>query len=164
MKKADINGWFARASVHVCADCLEERVKISKGTAARTRCNLWPRKEPASRPTSHVRIPLLRPTENSSPLLLGVHSPSSLLRLFADGEAKRRNTGRPRLILGANTPTGITLGLFCRSTQKIFPRRWRAAAWVSSRSVYLRDHQQRDLDNGGLITEPSRRMLCSARA
>lgn len=29
-------------------------------------------------------------------------------------------------------------------------------------AVYLRDRQQRDSDNG-LIAEPSRRMLCSAR-
>lgn len=88
--------------------------------------------------------------------------PRFSLRPGVGGEAKRRNTRRRRFILGANAPTGITLGLFCRSEQKI-PEETKSHLRGHEVDVYLRDRQQRDSDNGGLIAEPSHRMLCSER-
>jgi len=102
------------ARVCLRADCLEERVKISKETTRR-RVHGAPYGPVRSRRRDLQATWefFSRPTE-----FLATFPRRSLARVCPYSPCRRRDeeTGRLRLIPGANTPTGIILGLFCRST------------------------------------------------
>lgn len=128
---------MARARLCPRADCLEERIKISKETVARIRRTLWPHKEPASRPTSHVRIPLppYSILYHFSPTLVRQHLSLQPMPAVRRSDVTRDFSASSSVL---TLLTGITLGLFCRSMWKIFLRRRRAAAWVQSCCIFER--------------------------
>lgn len=120
----------------------EERVKISEDIAARTRRTLWPCKEPASRPRSHVRISLSpdRIPRHFSPTF--ARPLASLPAARADGEAQRRtNTGRPRLILDANN--WDYPGTLSPLDVKDIPEETRSRCVGAKPPVYLQDRATR---------------------